>query len=153
MDLDHAQETPDQNSLKLLSDKCDELLRLLGEKEEAEATAKEKGSAYEAHRLEMGAMLQAAGIDRFEYGGRVIYLRTRTSVQVPKSSEDREAFFDYLKERGVFEQMITVHSNTLNSFYQGEYEQAVAEGNLSFKIPGIGDHNERFTLEVKNGKK
>lgn len=153
MEFETEAEAIDTDGLAILRKKCDELLRLLEEKAAADATAKEKGSAYEAYRREMGAMLQAAGIDRFEYGGRIIYLRTRTSVKVPSSTEDREAFFNYLKEKGIFEQMITVHSTKLNSFYQSEWDQAVENGELSFSMPGIDDHTERFTLEIKNGKK
>lgn len=142
----------DETGLKLLKEKGTELIRLYREKEAAADVAKEASAAFETYRQQMAAMLQAAGIDSLEHDGHRLYIRTRTSVRVPKTAEDRKAFFDYLKSRNVYEQMITVNSQTLNAFYQGEYEVAQDTGNQDFKIPGIDDHTERYTLEIKGAK-
>lgn len=142
----------DSTGLKLLKSKSDELLRLFAEKEAAKTAADEATSAYEVVRREMAAMLQAAGVESLEHDGRLIYLRTRTSVRVPKTEQGRETFFNYLEHKGILKQMMTVHSNTLNSWYQSEYELAAERGDQDFSIPGIDEHTERVSLEVKKGR-
>jgi hypothetical protein len=61
------------------------------------------------------------------------------SVATPKTPEDRAAFFDYLKQKGIFDEMVTVHSKTLNSFVSQELEAAKESGDIDFKVPGIGE--------------
>lgn len=63
----------------------------------------------------------------------------RSSVKTPKLPADREAFFNYLKERGLFDNMITVNSQTLNAFYKKELEAATDRGDPDYAIPGIGE--------------
>ncbi len=60
--------------------------------------------------------------------------RYRSNFQVPKDDESRKAFFAYLKDKGVYEQLITVNSRTLNSWAVQE-EQNSEE--LDFQIPGL----------------
>lgn len=66
-------------------------------------------------------------------------LKINTSYKIPRTAEDREAFFDYLKSKGIFDQMISVNSQTLNSFAKAEFEASLDEGNVDFKIPGLSD--------------
>jgi hypothetical protein len=54
---------------------------------------------------------------------------------LPKTEEDREAFFQYLKDKGVFDQLITVNSNTYNSFIRAEVE--AADDPMAVSIPGV----------------
>lgn len=61
----------------------------------------------------------------------------RLSVQTPKTPEDCAKFFEYLKSKGLYEAMITVHSKTLNSFYRAEFENAKTLGLDNFEIPGL----------------
>ena len=62
-------------------------------------------------------------------------------MNLPATPEDKENFFSYLKEKGLFESLITVNSNTLNSFYMREWETVKEHGDpeeaMNFKIPGI----------------
>lgn len=98
---------------------------------------KEASRMVEEAETKMLAMLEEAGLDSFrcELGnvGRTI----RLSIKTPKSPEDRAAFFGYIKSKGLFDDMITVHSATLNSFYKDEFDQAKARGDADFKIPGL----------------
>lgn len=63
----------------------------------------------------------------------------RPSVSMPKVPEAREAFFAYLKERNLFEDMVSVNHNSLNAFFKAELESAIEAGKHDFKIPGLGD--------------
>jgi hypothetical protein len=64
-----------------------------------------------------------------------VSIRNNFTVKNPKTPDDKKAFFDYLKERGLFEDLATVNHQTLNAFYKSE--RAQAEGDATFNIPGI----------------
>lgn len=60
-----------------------------------------------------------------------------TSVKTPKTPEEKKAFADFLKERGLFDTMWSINSQTLNSFYKAEVEAAKERGDSDVAIPGI----------------
>jgi hypothetical protein len=74
---------------------------------------------------------------------------TRMSVQTPKSPEDRKEFFSYLKQKGVFEDIITVHSQTLNAMFKQELDEALKQGNVQYRMPGIGEPMYSQTLSLR----
>ena len=80
--------------------------------------------------------------------GKVV-LCERFSVKQPSSPMDKELFFGFLKDRGVFEEMVSVHSRTLNAFYKQEMEAAKLEGNFEFEIPGIGEASHQQYIQVR----
>ena len=80
-----------------------------------------------------------------------ISVAKRLSVSHPKEPEAKAAFFEYLKNKGIFEDMVTVNSQTLNSWYRQEFELAKDEGRL-VEIPGVGEPNYVETLSMKKGK-
>ncbi len=85
----------------------------------------------------MLSMLEESQLKNFKSDVGLVSASYRKSVQTPKTPEDRSSFFEYLKVKGLFDQMITVHSATLNSFYKTEFDEAAARGDDDFKIPGI----------------
>lgn len=102
---------------------------------------------------QMIAALAALGRDNYQSKVGTFYLSHRTSVKVPKTPEAREAFFTYLKDKGVFENLITVNSQTLNSFYKEEFAAAQAEGRgLEFEIPGLDEPTIKESLGFRKAK-
>ena len=83
---------------------------------------------------------------RSSYG--LLVRSERWSWKTPKSDEDKQAFYGYLKSKGLFDTMISVNSQTLNSFAKKELELAKEEGDLDFKLPGLGEPtlNEMIAL-------
>ena len=65
----------------------------------------------------------------------------------------REKFFNYLKGKGVFEQMITINSRTLNAFAKVELETANEEGVLDFQIPGLTKSDPVFVAKMTGVRK
>ena len=105
--------------------------------------------------LEEKAVLLMKKLGRTNYKGLsgTMYIGHRLSVKVPAGDENRSKFFDYLKGKGIFDRMITVNSNTLNSYYKTEHEKAEADGKLSeFKIPGIDEPTIVERLNFKRSK-
>lgn len=73
-----------------------------------------------------------------------IYKRVKFSVKTPKTEDDRKAFFDYLKTRGMFDDLISVNSQTLNAWYQSELQNVKDNGGDFLEVPGL---NEITTYE------
>lgn len=75
--------------------------------------------------------------------------RLVSSVRVPKG-DLREEFFNYLKQTGEFDTLITVNSQTLNGWYKREQARAEEEGRLTeFKIPGIEESETKAVIAFK----
>lgn len=105
--------------------------------------------------LEKQVMESLKSIDKDSYQSEsgTVYISHRMSVTVPKLPEDREAFFSYLKNVGLYESMITVNSQTLNSFYKAEFEAAKESGRgLDFAIPGIKEAKINEVIGFRKGK-
>ncbi len=108
---------------------------------------------HEVDRLyeQAGQILLDLGQDSFKTPHGTVSLRKRTSFKVPKDEESRNAFFAKLKEMDVFESMITVNSNTLNSFLKAEYDNAEASGEdmVTYKFPGIEPPTVSVTASLR----
>lgn len=75
--------------------------------------------------------------------------RLVSTVRVPKG-DAREEFFNYLKDTGEFDTLITVNSQTLNGWYKREQIRAEEEGRLTeFKVPGIEETETKSTVVFK----
>ncbi len=77
-------------------------------------------------------------------------------VNLPNSPEDKAAFRAFLEERGDFDRLLTYNSNTVNSYYMQEWENAKQSDDptdaLNFKIPGIQEPKIRETIQFRKGK-
>jgi len=96
------------------------------------------------------AYLQENQMDKYSIPGYgTAYITKRLSYKVPKTEGERLAFFTHLKSKGIFDDMITVHSQTLNSWAKKELEIAKESGCSEFEIPGLGDPTYSETLGVR----
>lgn len=99
---------------------------------------------------ELLPMLKDAGLSKVEIDGcGKIVVDNKISVKVPKEPELKDAFFRYLREKGIFDQLATVHSATLNAFYNAEIAAAREDGKEDFKIPGLEPSGEWSKLRFK----
>lgn len=95
------------------------------------------------------ALLKEANLPNFRGPDGLISVVHRTSVKVPKEPTDRERFFQYLRERNLFDSMITVNSQTLNAFYKQELELAKERGESDFALPGISGETIVETISFR----
>lgn len=92
--------------------------------------------------------LEAHDLKSFDTGlGKV----TRKNQPYAKI-QDKHLLTAYLKERGIFEDMITYNASKMNSFYKEEMDKAKEEMNLDFNIPGMEVSSNRKTLSVTGVK-
>lgn len=70
----------------------------------------------------------------------------KLSVKVPKTPEDKALFFNWLKKEGLYDSLVTVNSQTLNSLYNEEFKR---NNNADFEIPGVGKASYYQTLNMR----
>ena len=68
---------------------------------------------------------------------------------MPRTQEQKEAFFEYLKSRDLFWAYASVNSQALNAFYKAEFDAAMQDGDLDFSIPGIDEPDIVETIQMR----
>lgn len=138
-------------------DQVETLAKQIAEKRlEKEAQAKVLSKVNEElEELEQLAVrtLKEMGKDSYRSEFGTISKVTKWRVNLPNSEENREAFFAYLKEKGLFEKMVSVNSNTLNSFFMQEWEASKDPSDplaaLDFRLPGISEPSSYETMSFR----
>lgn len=76
------------------------------------------------------------------------------SVKVPKTKEAKEQLFKFLLDKGIFYDVVSVHSQTLNALFRELSEQAAQSGNADFRLPGIEKPSSFTMLKIRrqNGR-
>lgn len=82
-------------------------------------------------------MLADMEIDKLQTPSGTFSYGYEESYRTPKTPEQKAAFYAYLKEKGLFDDMISVNSRSLNSFAKAEEAAALQEGIFDFQIPGL----------------
>lgn len=72
----------------------------------------------------------------------------RFTVRLPKSPEDWEQFWGFLKETGRYESMRTINHQRLNGWYKEELEAAKDAGEL-FQPPGLEPPSFQEILQLR----
>jgi len=113
-----------------------------------------KSAQSHVDRLEYELLEFLKETNRKNYSGPngLFYINHRMSVKVPKEEEKRKEFFWYLREKGIYDNMITVNSATLNAFYKDEIDAARERGDVDFAMPGIGEPTVSEVIAFKKGK-
>lgn len=87
-----------------------------------------------------------------EFG--TIYVQTKMSIQVPKDPGDKRLLFAYIEKEKGAETLLglqTIHSATLNSFYDTESTLAAEAGNHRWALPGVGEPKAYKTIGMRKG--
>ena len=97
--------------------------------------------------------LELLDIKKISAQGYEFKIEAKSSVQTPKTEEEKKELFEYLKSIDLFYQIVSVNSSTLNSTYKNLAAQAMEEtGALEFIMPGVGKPTIYTTLKVKKEK-
>jgi len=135
-------------------DKVKKLWVAKGAKDELTEKLGEASKTVEGLKLDVMKMMEALEIEKQhvpECG--TVYRQKEFSVQVPKTPGDKEALFNWIavnKGKDVLDNMLSIHSQSLNSFYKSEFEIAKEEGNVDFSIPGIKAPEVYYKLGMKS---
>ena len=136
-------------TIKELEELCGLCFSKRAEIDSMEMAVKEKVAELEALKEQLLHFLTE--LDKTSYDSSVgkISVKNIFTVALPKTPQAKYEFFEYLKGRGLFEDMVSVHSKTLNSFYKQEQEIANQEQKLDFKIPGLDEPFMKQSLSFK----
>lgn len=90
-------------------------------------------------------------IESIHAHGFLFFKETKQSVQTPKTPEDKEKLFEFLKSKDLFISMVSINSQTLNSLYKTLESEATAAGILEFELPGVPRPTPYTTLKLRKG--
>lgn len=124
--------------IKLAREKESELSRL--KKEASDELALLEGQIIEH--------LNNQNLTSFRGTAGTVSISHRTSVKKPVG-DDAQAFYSYLKEKGLYDSMVSVNSQTLNAYYKAAMNEAVERGNADFAIPGLNEVTINETLSFR----
>lgn len=68
-----------------------------------------------------------------------ITVRKEIRVSMPSNPENKEAFFGYLKDKNLFENLASINYATLNAWYRQEVESRITIGDVDFRVPGLDE--------------
>ena len=118
-------------------------------------TLAEATSALESKKLDIMKFMEAMELDKQHVPGcGTVFRQQNFSVKVPKDPAQKKALFDWIashKGQDVLDNMISVNSMTLNSFYKAELAAAQEAGDIKFKMTGIGEPEIYTTLGMRKG--
>lgn len=118
--------------------------------DDAEERASEENKKLSKMEAKILEYLEALGRTSYDAPIGKFTRETRYSVKLPQG-EAKAEFFEYLKEKGVFEDMVHVNSKTLQTFYRTEMENhADVPG---WKVPGCDTPTGQTIVKFKPNKK
>jgi hypothetical protein len=136
-------------TLKDMNDFLERMCRIDVEIEALELQVKEKNKEYHALEARVLNILEASGQKGAECASGKFTKTKRVSVKQPATPEAKAAFFQYLKDKGDFDNMISVNSRTLSSYVKKEIEAQEEEGVLNFVPPGLEKPETIHYLSLK----
>lgn len=125
-------------TVKELDDLTSEIFTLKSDKDKIEETLSELNKSLQAKERKCIEVMKELHLESFKGSGGTLTPYDKVSYGVPKTEEDRQAFFNYLKERQVFDGMVTVHHATLNAYVTQAFNEAKERGDIFFSVPGLG---------------
>lgn len=128
---------------------AEEIADLRAKEAEAALVKKEITGRLEDAEKKMIETLLANEMTSYRSPSGLCSLSFRTSVKTPKTLEDKTALFEYLKQKGLYDTMVSVNSQTLNSFYKSELEAAKERGDDNFNVPGVTEISVQQILSFR----
>lgn len=139
-------------SVQRLNQMVEQLAQLRAEEETLDLERKKLQMKLDALEGQLMEILEEQGMSSFTAPSGLINLVHKSSVTTPKTLEQKRSLFKYLSDRGVFEELVSVNSQTLNSFYRAEEAMALERGEFDFSLPGVGQPSVRNQLRFTRKK-
>lgn len=116
---------------------------------EAQKKLNEEIAGLEKQGLEL---MKTQNLSSVKHARGTFFITTRFSVKNPATPEDKESFYNYLRETENFDNMVSVNNKTLNAWYKEQLEIAKKEGNFGFKVPGLSPPSAHEYVTLKGMK-
>jgi len=124
-------------SLQEMNSMVEKLYSLKDEIAVLEDQVKTKNEEFRKIEARVLNLLEATGQNSYECASGKIVKTKRSSVKQPQTPEAKAAFYEWLKAKGDFENLISVNSRTLTSYVKKEIEALEEEGKFGFVPPGL----------------
>ena len=122
-------------TVKQLEAMIDYAFRLREEYQNAKDEAESLYAKLKDHQESIVTMLEALEMTSYKSKAGLFAYKYTATFKTPKTPEQKEQFFAFLREKGIFDNMISVNSRTLNSW--AKQEEAANADVLDFCIPGL----------------
>ena len=116
-----------------------------------ELALKVKKDRFTLISMEILRTLDLMELDNVRAHGYLFSKEVRSSVSTPKTIEDKKELFAFLESKGLFMEIASVNSQTLNALYKSLAEDAAKAGTLDFKLPGVGEPVTYTNLKLRKG--
>ena len=139
-------------TVQTLEELAEQMSVLRAEIDEDKKALSEKNGLLEEIEGKFLAHLKELGKTSYKSNFGTISKVEKWRVNLPDTPEAKEQLFAYLMEKGL-KSMLTVNSNTLNSYYMQEWEQVKASGDaeaaMSFTVPGLKEPKLHETISFR----
>lgn len=116
-----------------------QIFQVRAEITELNAQASEKEKELFGLKVRAVAALKEFGRKNYQTPKGTITIRNTLQVSLPKTEQDKQLMFEWMKEKGIYEKFATVNYNSLKSLVKAHMEEIEATGGdpiLDF-IPGV----------------
>lgn len=138
-------------TIKDFEEKIEQLENIRNEQAQLKVTMDKLAATEQEIEESLSALMLDAEISSYRGKAGTVSISTRQSVALPKG-QDKEIFFQYLKDIGIYEEVISVNSAWLNSFYKKEMEAAREKQDPFYVIPGLGVPFSKQILSFRKAK-
>jgi hypothetical protein len=129
---------------------CQELFQQKAKLDGIRELEKEECTELEKLKTKIMAYMDQYGKEKHSVTGLgTLSVQEKFYASMPKDPEKKAKFFEFLKARGLFEGMLSVHAATMNTFVAREIEAAKESGNFDFQIPGVDDFGNYKILSIR----
>lgn len=136
-----------------LDDLVDQIFDQKQKIEEMGAALTEENKRLAQLEFKAAAWLDEIGRETYKGKRGSISIKEKWSFALPKSDEDKQAFFSWMKEKGIFDKYATVHATSYNTLVNEEWEIAKQEGRgMEFSIPGVPEPRFVRLLSTRKGR-
>lgn len=116
---------------------------------ELDKVKKEANIEKDIHLEVFGNLLDKLEITSFKTNFGSVSKTEQPNYRLPQDDDSRKKFFSYLKEKGVYDTMITINSRSLQSYVKQEVELSELDGNFDVLPDGIEETEYRTVYSLR----
>lgn len=132
-----------------LEERALEIKKLRADRDEKKIIYNRANEEVDAKELEFMAKMEESEIASYRSKVGIFSLVGRTSVKFPQDLENRKLVEAWAREQGIFYELYSINSASLNALYKREKLAAEEKGELFFRLPGISDPTISSYLSVR----
>ena len=134
------------SGLKLL---CEDLIKARDKKDAINAELKVAQEAIDELEHKILTVMKENALPNFKGEFGTVSIKNTKSITQPDGMEAKLQLFSYLREQGIFEEMVSVNSRTLSSWANKEIEAKEKEGIFGWVPPGLKPPETFASLAVR----